>query len=338
MSSAPAGRLHLRLISSKGPYVQKFEEDFSRCGGRHGVAVSNGTVALHLACRPWDRAGRRSDRAGPDICSDHQRGALLRRHAGDRRCRPTWCMALVGQARLDGSDQGDHSCPSLRPAGRDRADHRLRQEPRHRGGRGLRQRTAPVTPAAWSGSATSPASPSMPTRSSPPAKAACASPTRRTSPSRCACCAITACRRTVPTGMRVGYNYRMTNAGGDRPITARQRGAQRNARISPYHRPRGYSGRALSTGHADSTSPWCGWPACKCRPTDACRSCARPTRPRSRRGPSFIHSRPCRRTADMPRLSQQHRTLRHRRKSADVRSRRRAVVDRVARVFHDVLA
>ena len=37
-------------ISSKGPYVSKFEEDFSRfVGVRHGVAVSNGTVALHLA-------------------------------------------------------------------------------------------------------------------------------------------------------------------------------------------------------------------------------------------------------------------------------------------------
>ena len=37
-------------ISSKGPYVKKFEEDFSRfVGVRHGVAVSNGTVALHLA-------------------------------------------------------------------------------------------------------------------------------------------------------------------------------------------------------------------------------------------------------------------------------------------------
>ena len=37
-------------ISSKGPYVNKFEEDFRRfVGVRHGVAVSNGTVALHLA-------------------------------------------------------------------------------------------------------------------------------------------------------------------------------------------------------------------------------------------------------------------------------------------------
>lgn len=37
-------------ISSKGPHVQKFEEDFrSFVGVRHGIAVSNGTVALHLA-------------------------------------------------------------------------------------------------------------------------------------------------------------------------------------------------------------------------------------------------------------------------------------------------
>ena len=37
-------------ISSKGPYVERFETDFGRfVGARHGVAVSNGTVALHLA-------------------------------------------------------------------------------------------------------------------------------------------------------------------------------------------------------------------------------------------------------------------------------------------------
>jgi perosamine synthetase len=37
-------------ISSKGPYVKKFEDDFSAfVGMKHGVAVSNGTVALHLA-------------------------------------------------------------------------------------------------------------------------------------------------------------------------------------------------------------------------------------------------------------------------------------------------
>jgi perosamine synthetase len=37
-------------ISSKGPYVEKFERDFSEfVGTKHGVAVTNGTVALHLA-------------------------------------------------------------------------------------------------------------------------------------------------------------------------------------------------------------------------------------------------------------------------------------------------
>lgn len=37
-------------ISSSGSYVSKFEQEFaSYCGVRHGVAVCNGTVAIHLA-------------------------------------------------------------------------------------------------------------------------------------------------------------------------------------------------------------------------------------------------------------------------------------------------
>jgi perosamine synthetase len=37
-------------ISSKGPYVKRLETEFAaRIGTRHGVAVTNGTVALHLA-------------------------------------------------------------------------------------------------------------------------------------------------------------------------------------------------------------------------------------------------------------------------------------------------
>lgn len=37
-------------ISSKGPYVETFEDDFRAfVGTRHAIAVSNGTVALHLA-------------------------------------------------------------------------------------------------------------------------------------------------------------------------------------------------------------------------------------------------------------------------------------------------
>lgn len=37
-------------LSSRGPYVARFEETFaSFCGARHGVATSSGTTALHLA-------------------------------------------------------------------------------------------------------------------------------------------------------------------------------------------------------------------------------------------------------------------------------------------------
>ena len=37
-------------ISSKGKFIEKFEENFARyCGVKYGVATSNGTVALHLA-------------------------------------------------------------------------------------------------------------------------------------------------------------------------------------------------------------------------------------------------------------------------------------------------
>ncbi|MBI1767939.1 MAG: DegT/DnrJ/EryC1/StrS family aminotransferase [Bacteroidetes bacterium] len=37
-------------ISSLGKYIDKFESDFARfCGTKHAIAVSNGTVAIHLA-------------------------------------------------------------------------------------------------------------------------------------------------------------------------------------------------------------------------------------------------------------------------------------------------
>ena len=37
-------------ISSQGPFVKRFETDFAaRIGAEHALAVSNGTVALHLA-------------------------------------------------------------------------------------------------------------------------------------------------------------------------------------------------------------------------------------------------------------------------------------------------
>jgi perosamine synthetase len=37
-------------VSSKGPYIEKFEDQFAKyVGTRHGVATSNGTTSLHLA-------------------------------------------------------------------------------------------------------------------------------------------------------------------------------------------------------------------------------------------------------------------------------------------------
>ena len=39
-------------ISSKGPFIEEFEQNFSNyCGRKYGVATSNGTVALHLALK-----------------------------------------------------------------------------------------------------------------------------------------------------------------------------------------------------------------------------------------------------------------------------------------------
>ncbi len=37
-------------ISSQGKYLERFESEYAAlCGTRHAIAVSNGTVALHLA-------------------------------------------------------------------------------------------------------------------------------------------------------------------------------------------------------------------------------------------------------------------------------------------------
>ena len=42
-------------ISSMGPFVEQFEDRFARfCGVTHGIAVCNGTAALHLAIRALD--------------------------------------------------------------------------------------------------------------------------------------------------------------------------------------------------------------------------------------------------------------------------------------------
>ncbi len=54
-------------ISSGGKYVEKFENDFSDyCGCRYGIAVSNGTVALHLALLSLD-VGKGDEVIVPDL-------------------------------------------------------------------------------------------------------------------------------------------------------------------------------------------------------------------------------------------------------------------------------
>ena len=138
-----ARRIHLRMDLEQGPLRQQVRGRLQplrrRPARRRRLERHRG--AASGAGRSRHRARRRGDRARPHLRRDHQRGALLRRHAGDRRRRsPDLVHEPRGrQARLHGADQGDHPGPSLRPAGRDRTDHRLRPRPRHRRGRGLRR-------------------------------------------------------------------------------------------------------------------------------------------------------------------------------------------------------
>jgi hypothetical protein len=85
-------------ISSKGPYVGKFEQDFCAfIGARHGIAVSNGTVALHLALVALN-VGPGDEVIVPDLTFAATINAVLYCGATpvivdvDRR---TWCMSLA---------------------------------------------------------------------------------------------------------------------------------------------------------------------------------------------------------------------------------------------------
>ena len=84
-------------ISSKGPYVQKFEEEFrSFVGVRHGIAVSNGTVALHLALVALG-VGPGDEVIVPDLTFAATINAVL--YCGATPVivdvdRETWCMTL----------------------------------------------------------------------------------------------------------------------------------------------------------------------------------------------------------------------------------------------------
>ncbi len=85
-------------ISSKGPYVQKFEQEFrSFVGVRHGVAVSNGTVALHLALVALG-VGPGDEVIVPDLTFAATINAVL--YCGATPVivdvdRETWCMTLA---------------------------------------------------------------------------------------------------------------------------------------------------------------------------------------------------------------------------------------------------
>src|ERR1700730_14207054 len=84
-------------ISSKGPYVQKFEQEFrSFVGVRHGVAVSNGTVALHLALVALG-VGPGDEVIVPDLTFAATINAVL--YCGATPVivdvdRETWCMSV----------------------------------------------------------------------------------------------------------------------------------------------------------------------------------------------------------------------------------------------------
>jgi perosamine synthetase len=84
-------------ISSKGPYVQKFEQQFRNfVGVRHGVAVSNGTVALHLALVALG-VGPGDEVIVPDLTFAATINAVL--YCGATPVivdvdRETWCMTL----------------------------------------------------------------------------------------------------------------------------------------------------------------------------------------------------------------------------------------------------
>jgi len=67
-------------ISSTGAYINRFENDFSNyCGTKHGVAVSNGTVAIHLALLALN-IGKGDEVIIPDLTFAATINAVL--HAG----------------------------------------------------------------------------------------------------------------------------------------------------------------------------------------------------------------------------------------------------------------
>ncbi len=84
-------------ISSTGSYIRQFESDFSnKCGMKHGIATSNGTVSLHLALLALD-IGPGDEVIVPDLTFAASINAVL--YCGATPVivdvdRDTWCISV----------------------------------------------------------------------------------------------------------------------------------------------------------------------------------------------------------------------------------------------------
>lgn len=90
-------------VSSQGPYIERFEREFADlCGVRHCVALSNGTVAIHLALKALN-IGRGDEVIVPDLTFVATANAVVLAEAtpviADVRFSD-WCMDPISVERL----------------------------------------------------------------------------------------------------------------------------------------------------------------------------------------------------------------------------------------------
>ncbi|MBK8995846.1 MAG: aminotransferase class I/II-fold pyridoxal phosphate-dependent enzyme [Myxococcales bacterium] len=108
-------------VSSIGPYLDRFERGFAEyCGSRHGIALSNGTVALHLALRTLG-IGPGDEVLVPDLTFAATAHAVLEAGATPVFVdvdETTWCIDPEAAARApDVPDARDNPGPPLRASG-----------------------------------------------------------------------------------------------------------------------------------------------------------------------------------------------------------------------------
>ena len=113
-------------ISSQGTFVRRFEKEFAELlGVPHALAVSNGTVALHLSLAAFG-IGPGDEVIVPDLTFAATLNAVLYTGGDARAGRRGAGYVEHGSRRLGRRDhaahQGDHARPSLRPADRDGSD------------------------------------------------------------------------------------------------------------------------------------------------------------------------------------------------------------------------